>query len=259
MSESLAHIREKLKRADEHIKDFGTEADAFRDETPNRELVDYNTQTAEAFKEFHRQRRIPPRLSVLSGDVLYQLRSSLDHLACALIVADGGTITEKSQFPICRFKPVKPKDVRRYQGQIEGITRPDVTAAIQRLQPYTAGDKRYHHWLSILKTFSNTDKHRSLVLHTSAVQPRISWVSIWPKTGFEGDSDHIDDGTEIHPGTQVILGDEVKIMNVQRRLTTFVAFAEWPGAPYEFPAEYGLASLWRGVNDVVSQFERFLL
>jgi hypothetical protein len=73
MSDALTHIAEKLKRADQHVVQLGTEAEAFLNERSNRELVDYDPQSAEAFKNFHQQRVVPPRLGVLTGEAIYQM------------------------------------------------------------------------------------------------------------------------------------------------------------------------------------------
>ena len=258
MADALTHIREKLKRADEHVQQLEREATAFEHETPNREIIDYDAQSEKAFKDFHAKRIVPPRLSVLTGDALHQLRSSLDHLVCALILRDGGTLTDRSQFPIFRFQPVKPEDLRRYQRQIEGIKRPAVLAALDGLQPYTRGNRRDAHWLAILKKLSNTDKHRSLVLHVSAVQPRISYSTFWPDEGFEGSTDAIDDGTPVTPGLHIVFRERLEVMDVKRRLTSFVAFDKWPDAPYDLRIGYGMSGLLRGVTQVVDEFAPFL-
>ncbi len=259
MSTALTHIAAKLERADQHIVQLGTEAEAFSNETPHRELIDYDAEAAKAFKAFHLNRVVPARLSILTGEAIYQMRSSLDHLACALILKDGGTVTDGSQFPIFRFEPVKPENLGRYKRQIEGITRPAVLAAIEALQPHTRGDGRDFHWLQILKVLSNLDKHKTLITHVSVVQPRISHTSIFNNdTSLMVESDAIDHGTEIvTAGRHRIFGDEVEVVNVQRRLTTFVSF-DWPGAPYDLFAVYALRGLHTAVSDVVKEFSPFL-
>jgi hypothetical protein len=39
-------------------------------------------------------------------------------------------------FPSSRFEPSEKKDIRRYEGQIEGITRTHVLAFIYAYQPW---------------------------------------------------------------------------------------------------------------------------
>jgi hypothetical protein len=255
MATALEHIDEKLNRAKEHIDQLEFAVNAFLDEAPQRKLIDYDPQSAEAFKQLHSQRVVPPRLSVITGDVFYQLRSSLDHVTCALILKDGGTPDNSSQFPITWKEPSEQHELRRYQRQIEGITRPEVLTAIEDLQPWKRTE---NHWLSTFKGLSNTDKHRQLILHVIAVEPRISYDTYWPEIDFKGSSFGFDDGTEVSTGTQEIFGDVVEIMNVQRSLSTYVAFAQWPGAPREVELINGLRSLRTAIRRIVGDLARFL-
>ena len=158
-------IKAKLDRATQHIADLSSRLDTFLSEAPERELVDCDADAAKAFRDFHLNRPIPPEFGIVAGEVIHQLRSSLDHIACALHPKDGGTPTITSQFPIFSFEPTKPDDGRRYQNQIKGITRPAVLALIEHHQPYLRGNDR--HWLVVLKTLSNTDKHRALIVNVT--------------------------------------------------------------------------------------------
>jgi hypothetical protein len=261
MSEVLQHISEKLDRADKHITELHGECETFLNAAPNRELIDYDAESAEAFKEFHRKRLVPVRFAVIASDAIHQIRTCLDHLANGLIVKDGGTPTDWSQFPICSWKPdpTKPKQVERYERQIRGITRAPVRTLIDNLQPYTRGDERHLHWLAILKKLNDSDKHRALRLHTVVVQPRITRTEVFLDGDFQVESDRIDDGTQETVGYADPDGDWVDVVNVQRRLTPFVAFADWPGIPSEdIEVASGLWSFWRGVTKVVKEFSPFL-
>src|SRR5687768_8096129 len=124
MNPPVYAIAEKLNRAKEHIEQLRAEVSAFLNEAPHRELVNYDASAAQAFRDFHQARHIPARFSIIAGEAIHQLRSSLDHLVSALIIADEGAPTVDSQFPICRFEPTKDKQIRRYKRQVEGITRP---------------------------------------------------------------------------------------------------------------------------------------
>jgi len=66
MSDALSHIREKLKRADEHIQQLDRELKPFLHEKP-RTLVYDDLETRKAFEELHRNRVVPARVSVLTG------------------------------------------------------------------------------------------------------------------------------------------------------------------------------------------------
>jgi hypothetical protein len=48
---------------------------------------------------------IDPVIGLVVGDAVHNLRSSLDHLACELVIAGGGTPSEHTAFPILRTAP----------------------------------------------------------------------------------------------------------------------------------------------------------
>jgi len=109
--------------------------------------------------------------------------------------------------------------------------------------------------LAILKVFSNTDKHRSLVLHVTHVEPRVHITVIHP-TGSRSDSDSRDDGAaftiEVPPDSEF-----VDIVNVQRRLSSFVAFAQWGDTGQNIGVVAGLQALVKNVRTIVNEFEAF--
>jgi hypothetical protein len=112
-------------------------------------------------------RVVPMSLSLKAGEVLHQLRSALDHMACLLIRKGGGEVTTKSQFPIERVRPAKPRDHARLEQQIAGM--PDgAKTMIESWQPYHLGTNRDRHWLAMLKKLNNLDKHQALVMHAVA-------------------------------------------------------------------------------------------
>jgi len=131
---------------------------------------------------------IEPDWALLAGEIMFNLRSALDHLVFQLHVRHyRGTVPEDvestSQFPIF----YDPADFRRYGsrrikklGEREG-------RAIRWLQPYVRREDKWRwvrHDLEDLDTFHNIDKHRKLHLvtgsHGAAVVPGFQ-----PDTGFQ--------------------------------------------------------------------------
>jgi hypothetical protein len=112
----------------------------------------------------------PIGISVIAGEVIYQLRSALDHIFFALVrqscpgrnVPDD--IRASCKFPL-RSKPPgdplnRPPIPRASFKNMDGI--PDEAfRIIERLQPYNKKDHG-HDLLAMLRTFSNIDKHRHL-------------------------------------------------------------------------------------------------
>jgi hypothetical protein len=108
--------------------------------------------------------RVLVRVGVLLGDAFHDLRSALDHLTWQLAHWNTqGQINHprKVQFPICETPPQFARAEAESLGEVHARHR----AIIERFQPY----RRLHgggfrtirdHPLTMLKQFSDTDKHR---------------------------------------------------------------------------------------------------
>src|SRR4051812_17788784 len=93
----------KIQRAEEHIKTLNMEISAFLEGDPKpyqivRQFQNDGLQYAFIAKG---SSIVPIRFSVIIGEVFHQLRFSLDHLVCALVLKNGKSISTSHQFPIC--------------------------------------------------------------------------------------------------------------------------------------------------------------
>jgi hypothetical protein len=169
LSTPVEQIKEKLKRADEHLLHLERTLADFQDEAPYGAITNYDAEQAREFRDRWENRVIPPRFPVVAGEVLQQLRSSLTYLHVALIVRDGNVPDTRSQFPILSNEPTTPETLARYQAQVRGVRRPEVLAAIKRHQPYENGNS----WLSMLGAMTNIDKHEAVTLVAAFLESRI--------------------------------------------------------------------------------------
>jgi hypothetical protein len=207
----------------------------------------------DAFKQSHSERIVAPRLSVLTGEVLHQLRSSLDHLVRALILCNGGT-PKKSQFPIWDSEPVDKKNLKDYEKQIAGIKNEAVRQKLWQLQPWQTTANR---WLWDLGELNNQDKHRSLILHVTVVEPRVRYTTTWADNDVVGESDSVDDGSEITAGVQTVFGETIERTNIQRRLVVRVELP-WSGAPGgTVDLVSSLQGLCNAVRKLIDEFAPF--
>lgn len=92
--------------------------------------------------------------SILIGDIAHSARASLDHAVHRFVEANGGTSTNRTQFPAA----LKPRDVKRSPG-LDGV-HDRVRAAVLELQPWRGGTG---HWLWVLTRLDNLDKHQVLL------------------------------------------------------------------------------------------------
>ena len=100
---------------------------------------------------------VPVEFSVRVGEVIHNLRSSLDHLITQLVLANGQQPTKRNAFPIFRSKEQYQKVAKEMlQGLHEGTE-----ARIELLQPLKKhGGMGSQLWM--LHCLSNVDKHRYL-------------------------------------------------------------------------------------------------
>lgn len=121
---------------------------------------------------------IPAELSILIGEVLYNLRASLDYLVYELSALDSGSYKSGTQFLI---EDTPDSFQRRRKTHLKGINDSYV-AAIERLQACN-GIK----WTQLLRTLSNPDKHRHLVINTHSTKVVTSETTQPTDLGGSGD------------------------------------------------------------------------
>jgi hypothetical protein len=157
-------IDEKLKRANENIKNLDSEIVAFFNSGKYSVLPDNDRQAHLEAVAYHKNRIIPPRFSVLAGEVIHHLRSILDHIAWFFSdPAIREAHRREIEFPIVKSRPVKKRDIARYEGKIQGINDVRVRALIEMLQPYNSTDPEGAPLL-IIQDMDIRDKHRELIL-----------------------------------------------------------------------------------------------
>jgi enamine deaminase RidA (YjgF/YER057c/UK114 family) len=177
--------RRKVDRAEEHLRDFVERI------TPFQERRTY--PVSEGFEgegdERHYVRRVnfpephDPMLAILAGEIMFNARSALDHLAAALVPASGRTrrIVKDTQFPIFsvdvdEVDPLTGKHAHRNErANFERMTKGFPARAVplvKGLQPYMLSPKvdPAHHAFSILADLQNADKHRQLVIVATGLE-----------------------------------------------------------------------------------------
>jgi len=146
-----------LDALDPEIRAFCTPAKAYTvTENEDKEQERYIIRT-----KLH---DIPPKICLIAGDAVYNMRAALDQTVWALAALNG--IPGKTQFPIIE---VWNSDGRkRFERQVSGV--PDAAfCEIQALQPYHRGDAFKSHPLWRLDEMCNLDKHRRLAANSVTV------------------------------------------------------------------------------------------
>ena len=117
----------------------------------------------------------PTQIAVLSGEVVYQLRSALDHLAFDLVKRNQSGITlpanwdARCDFPLWLRIPddqinsghtIPPLPYSCFTKSLPGISK-TAFAFIESVQPYRSGAGT-HNVLRLIANLSNIDRHRYL-------------------------------------------------------------------------------------------------
>jgi hypothetical protein len=164
-------VEVKLNRVPEKLKAIKAHSDAYAAKNPPQIIMDGNGKTT-----LDMSVPVPPDISVLIGEILYQLRSSLDHLAFYLVKLNpnGANLPidweESCQFPLWTQLKVgqsTPLPLGCFKN-LPGISA-KAHAFIESVQPYYETGK-VNNSLRFLKELSNRDKHRYLVLTRSRSQ-----------------------------------------------------------------------------------------
>lgn len=107
-------------------------------------------------------RDVPSDIALIVGDILGNLRASLDHLARGLVWTSGAEPSDqgtKTSFPCTKV------DARKAPVKIacsKGAVTPDVMDIVEQLQPYHRQPDPEQHPLFRLNDLANFDKHREL-------------------------------------------------------------------------------------------------
>ncbi|MDQ3023917.1 MAG: hypothetical protein M3R04_05985 [bacterium] len=153
-------IWEKIERAEKHIQELEAEINAFLAVNPYRLVPQHDPVTGDFTHHVFEVDPAPSSIAIIFGDILNNLRATLDHLIYELVTANAGNPGDKWRggFPIAESE--KGFVQLMSEGQVDGI--PQAAQDIIRLiQPYKGGTG---HSLWQLTKLNNINKHRSVVI-----------------------------------------------------------------------------------------------
>jgi hypothetical protein len=152
----LSFVKEKLKRADTHIQTADAVAKAHCES-------DFYGLKIEPYRKGGHCLRVtevvpfPTDFSILVGEVAYQLRSSLDHIAFAFCAPKNRKEEKSVQFPFA-------SRAREWKGThanlLPGATK-RAKALFERFQPYHRRKEPAVKYLWYINAVTNWEKHRA--------------------------------------------------------------------------------------------------
>jgi hypothetical protein len=134
----LPESKAKIERAEEQIHNLESELNAFLKTKPYGVLRYYDVQAGERVDRFRVNAVAPLRFAVIVGEILHDLRSSLDQVICHLIRTNAGdtAITKDSGFPFSNTANGFPSVLG---GKVKGA-RAEVMEMVRQIEPYPGGN-----------------------------------------------------------------------------------------------------------------------
>jgi hypothetical protein len=166
--EALRSTYLKLARADVHLSALVEGITSYEASAPFIVQEDVNgrvrTLTARIKDE------PDPVLGVILGDLVHNLRSSLDHIVWQLALTSTSKPRRQTSMPLA----TTPTDFASARRSLLRDVPGEAVAALERIQPYAHavfGDDPFRHPLTMLHELWNVDKHRRLVVASAWADP----------------------------------------------------------------------------------------
>ncbi len=162
----IDRIRIKIQRATEHIGDLESEVRRFLETHPYAVGTKRDPQTRQLIYYLVDVHQPPGRIAAITGDILQNLRSALDHLAYELFMVGPGGQTGNPANHV--YFPISD-DAAKYHiespGRVKGMGQ-DAIDAIDAIKPYKGGNDT----LWRLHRLNIVDKHRLVIAVGSALR-----------------------------------------------------------------------------------------
>lgn len=155
-SDPLEGPKLKVERADTHISDVGDCIKQYFETCPYTTFTELDASGEREFLKLRLTNPPPRKIAVVVGDVVHNLRSALDQLACCLAIKNGFPDASDTYFPFAASREIY--ESKSVQKKIRKLPQAAVQI-IHELKPYLGGNNLLWslHQLDII------DKHRALI------------------------------------------------------------------------------------------------
>ena len=200
-----AQIQAKLDRIDEHFELLNDKFWAAIKEHTNHLFapVEFDPQSGWYESNVGEFRPDTTQIAVIGGEINYQLRSILEHLAWALVKANHKKPIGNSRGTTFPIRATKPRDFvgETRRNGLRGVT---VAAAqvIEQFQPYNTGNQS----LLAIDHFAKVDRHQSLLVtavNVTKPEQLRPLYTINPPGSLKGFHRVVKRGQRLVPGTKI--------------------------------------------------------
>ncbi len=150
-------IRRRIRRAREQLRLLHPELTRFAEKQRER-IVHHVESTRQIWLVEGDNEFVPIDYAIHIGDVLYNLRSALDHTVWQLVIANGQEPDRGNAYPICRDQAAF--DIAKGRA-LKGVSF-EAQEAILQYQPWRPSQHGLDLWL--LHIMSIHDRHRHLLM-----------------------------------------------------------------------------------------------
>ena len=246
---NLSGVLAKLERADEHRQAFEDLLEEFLAADPYSIITEYDPESGWHSLRWNVHREPPlERLALLFGDMISNLRTTLDYLVWQLVLASGSRPGRRTGFPVVRKEKDWPV---QSSAALRGVA-PEWVEQIEARQPFLWPLQPAFHPLAILDHVNNLNKHRFLPAGVVSVERLNVLINVEPVPGETMESrDFLD--KPIAPGRELarFRVESHALLDVVANQAPRVRLAFDVGLDYDWhPVE-----LIEWVSETVAQFE----
>jgi hypothetical protein len=252
----------KLARARTHLKALQSSWEAFVKTEPYTITEEIETDGTQYVMRIRILAEPPREWSLIIGDFVHALRTSLDHVAYALawkkLDADPGT---KSEFPICKDESVFARDSTQKKFALFPDEAREVAIQIQPFKLKERGEAPENAALWVIHDLDTIDKHRRLhVVNTSMWRGSLG-ISTMRDVNVRMDElvtidGPVKDRDVLAQMAVEVTGPNPKLdVNTQPTIAVTIGY-DAPGFDLAIPGV--CAALLKEAELVVRRFERFL-
>jgi hypothetical protein len=176
----LSGVLAKLERAEEHREAYDELVEEFVGSEPYTIYSEYDPGTGWHSLRWQVLREAPlQRMALIFGDMISNLRATLDYLVWQLVLASGNRPGRRTAFPVVR----RAKDWEvQSKTALRGVEQRWVDE-IEARQPYHRPERPSVHPLAILDHVNNLNKHRFLPVALLSVEELGLLINVRPAAG----------------------------------------------------------------------------
>jgi hypothetical protein len=147
----------KIQRTFKQFDEYHLAVQEFNESQPHKITQGRDDETGDRVYYLTEAKDPPPVFALIAGEIIQNLRCSLDYLAWKLVEVNGNKPGRVNSFPILHHEATNEDEQKVFDAKVKGMSD-EAIEVIKSLKPYKGGDNI----LWALHQLNNVDKHRML-------------------------------------------------------------------------------------------------